>query len=45
MLKGREAHARYIEAVAYGRHRTDLDVASEKEKTLKVALKCKRGAS
>ena len=32
-------------SMAYGRHKTVKGVASGKEKTLKVALKCKRGAS
>jgi hypothetical protein len=45
MLKGREAHARYWSWMAYGRHRTHDTVASGEEKTLKVALKCKRGDS
>jgi hypothetical protein len=32
-------------AMVYGRHRTRGKVASGEEKTLKVALKCKRGDS
>jgi hypothetical protein len=41
--EGRGSSSEVHRVGVYGRHGSGLGVASEKEKTLKVAFKCRRG--